>query len=809
MIWLRQRAPRVGIGAVLPLLIGIALPATASAHSPHDDIFDVAIAYHPDGRTTIFATVRGNLLRSSDGGRTWEHLGLGLTNSHMLFLVAVAPSDPDVVYTSSVGGEVFRSVDGGSTWARTGHTGDPQILTLAVSPTAPWIIGAMTASGGLWWSRDGGVGWTRLEDEGIVDAIAAGSPERGLWAMMETGELVELDWASGTVMGRHELGLEARATALSGSEEGLLLGLVDGGVHFWPHDANGPSSLGRPSPGHAVLDVRSRDARSRRGPTSGLLVAAVERGGPFCLRPDRDAWTPCDAGTLTIRQALELGRPDFSSIVWSPDASGGDGRLLLAGYTGLYATDDPADGWVEIPTLSGDEVVGLDVATGRDRQDVLAATAYLWGAFLSEDGGGRWRSINLGARDSPRSHGFTRLFDVHLGPVRGGDLHLFTSTWYGWLHRRPGTDRWRRRQADELRTEGGRYGPLAIGLAPDFADSHTLLLGTADGAIRATSDAGSSFEERGRIPQPVNDLEISPLFERDSLLFAGGSTALYRSGDGGRTWTEAVTFGRAPDITLPVRGGSLHERSGAPWQSQLEAEGARAFPVWVEFSPTFAEDSTVFAAGFAGLARSRDGGMTFDRLPLVEEGEAPLIQGFAVSPDYRTDGRIAVLLRGVGLMESANRGESFRLASEEAATLALGNATGFPLPLDNPVQFSPTGTSTLYAFGPRGVWSWGDDGTSWTLLWEGGPDRRTRLLTRFHAFGDDVEGGVRRAVTTFLGSSRRRAVTAIAGTLMILVLGWTFRRHLERSGSLDRDRSSTAGAEENPDKSFGEAVPRE
>ncbi len=74
--------------------------------------------------------IRGNILpgdgvyRSRDAGATWEHIGF--SESHAISKIRIHPTDPDIVYAASFGkygvpsGErgVYRSTDGGDNWER-------------------------------------------------------------------------------------------------------------------------------------------------------------------------------------------------------------------------------------------------------------------------------------------------------------------------------------------------------------------------------------------------------------------------------------------------------------------------------------------------------------------------------------------------------------------------------------------------------------------------------------------------------------------------------------------------------------------
>ena len=86
-----------------------------------------SVVFHPDGKTLLTAiepdgTLNG-IWRTPDRGKTWEHLKRGLPRGEFFrrISLALAPSDPDVVYALASGRSahvlgVFRSTNGGRSW---------------------------------------------------------------------------------------------------------------------------------------------------------------------------------------------------------------------------------------------------------------------------------------------------------------------------------------------------------------------------------------------------------------------------------------------------------------------------------------------------------------------------------------------------------------------------------------------------------------------------------------------------------------------------------------------------------------------
>ncbi len=123
--------------------------------------------------------------RSTDGGETWQHLGL--TETHQVTAIRVHPSNPDVAYVAAIGHAfgpnpergVFRTMDGGKSWKKILFVDDSTGANdISIDPTNPRIIFAsmwkfqrspwgMDAGGGksgLWKSTDGGDTWTDLSN---------------------------------------------------------------------------------------------------------------------------------------------------------------------------------------------------------------------------------------------------------------------------------------------------------------------------------------------------------------------------------------------------------------------------------------------------------------------------------------------------------------------------------------------------------------------------------------------------------------------------------------------------------------------
>ena len=136
----------------------------------------------PDNRQS--SSWGDGIYRSTDGGRTWEHVGLRETRH--VGRIVVHPKDSRIVYVAALGHlwgpnrerGVFRTTDGGGSWENVlfidEETGavdlvmDPQDpLTLFAGTyqrrRTPWGFDGGGPGSGIYRSFDGGDSWTRLQ----------------------------------------------------------------------------------------------------------------------------------------------------------------------------------------------------------------------------------------------------------------------------------------------------------------------------------------------------------------------------------------------------------------------------------------------------------------------------------------------------------------------------------------------------------------------------------------------------------------------------------------------------------------------
>ena len=172
--------------------------------------FGVAgVPSEPD--TFYFGSVGGGVWKTENAGRTWTPISDQGIPIGSIGAVAVAPSDPNIVYVGtgepdirsqhSYGIGMFKSIDAGKTWAHIGLEKTSQIGRVVVDPTNPNRV-YVAALGhvydanperGVYRSTDGGAHWKKVlfhasdpDDVGAIDiAIDPKDPKvlyASLWA---------------------------------------------------------------------------------------------------------------------------------------------------------------------------------------------------------------------------------------------------------------------------------------------------------------------------------------------------------------------------------------------------------------------------------------------------------------------------------------------------------------------------------------------------------------------------------------------------------------------------------------------------
>lgn len=488
-----------------------------------------ALAIDPRTPSTLFAgasspstgTLHTSLFKSTDGGASWREVLLGLRGG--MCGIAVDPSDPAALYAggqthASPDGNLFKSVDGGESWARIGGGG---CSSLAVDFTrTPHVIYTTTLSSlGPMKSADGGLTWAPMGK-----------------SLPSTG------WGGGSVV------LDQRSPG--------TLYMASGGFGVFKTTSGGDpwQAVNRGLIGKRILSLAVK-------PHDGRTVYAGTAAG---VHRSRDGGASWGAATLSKVQvgalAIDPLRPE---------------RIYAAGQ-GVFRSTDGARTWKSTSTglLKGQSVMALAIDPKAPRTLYAGMSIIGWslppserfGVFKSMNSGRSWRASSKGLGDQ-------LIFAVAVDPANTTTLYAGARP-YVLDTRGPlfGGGVFKS-------TNGGRTWKPA-GLAKSFVSAlavdpqtPTTVYTVAEGIFKST-DAGRTWRKSGRGIGPVftGSLAIDP--RSPTTLYAAvclssaclEGPGVFRSTNGGKTWRPFNQGLRTPDVlTLAIdsTGRTLYAGTGA------------------------------------------------------------------------------------------------------------------------------------------------------------------------------------------------------------------------------------------------------
>jgi photosystem II stability/assembly factor-like uncharacterized protein len=696
----KTRSPGAALGLPLLTLLTLVPSAVPAQHQPPGAYADLSwrmIGPMRGGRTRAVAgvpsqpnvfyigAVNGGVWRTGDAGRTWQPI-FDAEPAQSIGAIAVAPSDPNIIYAASgeglrrpdlsVGNGIYRSADGGRTWVHGGLTDGQQIPDLAVDPRDPnrlfaAVLGhpyGANEQRGIYRSRDGGATWERVL---YKDADTGGSA-------------VALDPANPDVvyaaLWQSRLGPWEDKNEFEGTNGGLFKS-TDGGTTWRRLGAGLPDDLTQinftiaASSPQRIYAVAGTTEPGDYSSAAGLGVFRSDDGGEHWARitDDPRASLRIGGGDLTVLRADPANADVLYSmgLVTMKSADGGKTWTPLRGAPG---GDDYQNMWIS-PTDSR-----------------ILALVSDQGAVITVNGGESWSSW-LNQPTAQLYHvGITPTFPYRVcsGQQESGSVCIASRGNDGSI-----TDR-----------EWHPVGVIEYGYAaPDPLDPDVVYGG---GRTEVSKFHLSTGQVQNVTPAPVRapdvradrtqPLMFSPL-DPHVLYFA--LNRLWKTSDGGMTWSAI-----SPDLAreagaLPASVATQHPKGAEQQRGVIYALG-----------PSSKSIDTLWAGTDDGLVWvTRDGGAHWaDVTPpeLTPWSKVTQIEPshFGADGAYVTVSRLRIDDLRPFIYRTRDGGKSWQ-------SIAAGLPDDAPV---NSVREDPERRGLLFAATEKAVWVSYDDGEHWDSL---------------------------------------------------------------------------------------------
>jgi photosystem II stability/assembly factor-like uncharacterized protein len=335
-----------------------------------------AVTGVPSKPTTFYMGVAsGGVFRTTNNGETWTPITDGQVPLGSVGAIAVADSDPNIIYLGtgsdgarsnvSTGRGVYKSTDEGKTWTFSGLYNAGQIGAVRIHPTNPDIVW-VSATGdlfkpnterGVFKTTDGGRSWKKVlyinEEVGAADVeLQPGNPNV-VYAWMS--RLERKPW-----------------TIISGGTVGGFYKSTDAGETFTKIATGLPQQL----IGKGNLAVTAAN------PNRIYALIEAEPGGGF-YRSDDAGMTWANTGAPANQQAAMIQRPFYYTTIGA-DPTNAD--IVYAGAESFFKSTDGGKTFQTMRTPHGDN---HDIWVNPNNGQIMVQSND-GGANVSTDGGRTW-----------------------------------------------------------------------------------------------------------------------------------------------------------------------------------------------------------------------------------------------------------------------------------------------------------------------------------------------------------------------------------------------------------------------------------
>jgi photosystem II stability/assembly factor-like uncharacterized protein len=626
----------------------------------------------------LYAGTNAGIYVSRDSGATWT---LGSAQAGV-YSLAFDPNRQSTVFFGAGRGQVYKTVDEGYSYVPL-PLRLPLQDVLALSMSSDTRLYAVLADGSLWVTGDDGFNWFQIATEVpppiLSVAVDPSDPTRVYIGSAGDGVyLYSTASASATRFGDGLAGafvfslLPASGTIFAGTGTGVFKSGADGA---WQRASDG-------LPSEFILRLVP-DASS-----SNSLYALLRDSGVYHTT-DANSWTAAGAGINGRATALASHPSDPTRVYAGTELQG------------IFGSDDHAASWKA--SNSGISLFIRAIAINPADPNTMYAGSLSAGLFKTTNGGNAWTNIGLTDRN---------IFKLAIDPKNPSTLYSAGSI--GVSRSRDGGATW---------TDLGQRTTAIFAMAVRSSNPNTIYIGTTNGTVFKSQDAGITWQSASSGLPPANILALAADPNSETIYAGAERYGIWKSKDGGRTWSAT---GHVDGFTV------------TPVTSIVVA----------------ADSSAVYASGDSvGMFVSTDGGETWQNAI----AGIPTLEILRLAADPNRPGTIYACTRGQGVFRSMDAGAawtgispartcySVAIAPDDSNTLYLGVEDGLLRSSDGGVSWQhagsdlPAAISNLNAQTGGNVFATSLDGriyksesagANWTLLNSGMGDTPVRDLAQ-------------------------------------------------------------------------------
>ncbi len=663
-------------------------------HMPSTSIGDVAVApSNPDvvwvgtGEANLFrASIAGvGIYKSSDAGKTWQHMGLA--DSQTIARIIVHPTNPDIVYVAATGHGwtdnamrgVFKTTNGGKTWDKVFYRSERTGASdLVMDPSNPDVLYASL--------------WQRIRRKWSDPRVEPGYTEGGIIKSTDGGKT----WADASAglpapQLRGRIGID-----IARSNPATLYAFVDNYEIGREPQPSERDAYGRPITNARIKAAEvyrsdDRGASWRKVSTGDMINHSGTYGWVFGqIRVDPTNPEIVYTMGLGLNRSTDGGKtfsdvdgPAATNVVG--DQSGGrvhgdhhglwidpkdTSKLYNANDGGFYHSEDGGKSWKFAVTAGGAQFynVALDNST---------PAAWAYGSI--QDHGSRRGQVML-------SQGRDRIPSVRWESAPGGEGSnhaidpgnniVYSHGFYGNFSRTDLEEQAKARAAAQAAGQAGRgRGRGAGGVTP----------------IQPKGDADAELRAQWMAPIVVS--------QHDGSVIYAGYQFLFRSGNKGDSWDRI-----SPDLTGNKADEMLPKHSSAiPYQSivTIAESPKKAGLLYIGTDDGRIHSTADTGKEWVELTTRIPVRRWISRIVASQHNEGTVY----IAQQGRSDDDFAPYL-----WKSADGGRSF--------ASIVGNIPAGPI---NVLREDPRDANTLYAGTDHGVYVSRDGGKRWDVLGGGLP----------------------------------------------------------------------------------------